>query len=236
MDGFGQTVFTLSSFQILLSRERLVCAIVGEKSVLTIKISDTKMVDTLKDATKEKKKCGACELKLFLAVAGGEWLLEKGPAAQALKNGVIHPDVKKIIDENKMMASWTIEDVLNESETTGKRAPIPKQVQVLVMLLGDVRKAKWRRLNTNYKSWIQSINNTQVTARPATCDELSEYLKHELAVSIPLNDRLFVMVTMLRDSTGELVGIISKLFEPVSSGVGLHDITASVVSPPIEPL
>ncbi|KAE8907508.1 hypothetical protein PF011_g19437 [Phytophthora fragariae] len=104
-----------------------------------VKIDDAEKVSTFKKAIKDKnpkelKDVDANKLQLFLAKKkDGEWLLEKSDAAQKLEGGETNPEVMKMIAENKMMSSWTIQETLDDFKMTGELAPSSKQVHVLVV-------------------------------------------------------------------------------------------------------
>ncbi|KAE8901966.1 hypothetical protein PF005_g28140 [Phytophthora fragariae] len=118
----------------------LQCAIVGKAGdTFEVKIDDAEKVSTFKEAIHKKKrdkiKGNAAELKLFLAkTKDGKWLLEKPDVGKKLEGGETTPEVNKMIAENKMMPSWTIQDVLADFKMTGDLAPSSKQIHVLVVL------------------------------------------------------------------------------------------------------
>ncbi|KAG2876288.1 hypothetical protein PC129_g24367 [Phytophthora cactorum] len=80
--------------------------------------------------------CEADKLQLFLAKKGDAWLPDDDPAALELEEGKTHQDLQKVIDGEKMKATWTIEDVLiaNKMTKRRKRAPKSKQIHVLVVV------------------------------------------------------------------------------------------------------
>ncbi|KAE9068654.1 hypothetical protein PF007_g27599, partial [Phytophthora fragariae] len=75
------------------------------------------------------------KLNLFLAkTEDGEWLLQMSDVGKKLEGGETTPEEKKMIAENKMMPSWTIQDVLADFKMTGELAPSSNQIHVLVVL------------------------------------------------------------------------------------------------------
>ncbi|KAE9044004.1 hypothetical protein PR001_g5550 [Phytophthora rubi] len=104
-----------------------------------VKVDDAEKVSTFKAAIQKKKpgkiKGDAAELKLFLAkTEDGKWLLEKSDIGEKLESGETTPEVKKMIAENKIRQSWTIQDMLADFKMTGDLAPSSKQIHVLVVL------------------------------------------------------------------------------------------------------
>ncbi|KAG3227547.1 hypothetical protein PC129_g1901 [Phytophthora cactorum] len=123
---------------------KLFCAIVGAAgNAFPVNIDESDTVGDLKIAIKEGnlddptlKNVAPKNLQLFLAKKGDAWLPDDDPAALELEEGKTHQDLQKVIDGEKMKATWTIEDVLiaNKMTKRRKRAPKSKQIHVLVVV------------------------------------------------------------------------------------------------------
>ncbi|KAG2966606.1 hypothetical protein PC120_g27073 [Phytophthora cactorum] len=116
----------------------LQCAIVGQAGgSFDVEIDDGAKVSKLKKKIKEEKmyQFPADELHLFLAKTEvGAWLRDVDPGVLELEEGRINPDVQTLIDGEKMRATWTIKDVLEEYHMP---TPQSRQVHVLVVVPGQ---------------------------------------------------------------------------------------------------
>ncbi|KAG2785211.1 hypothetical protein PC129_g11003 [Phytophthora cactorum] len=83
-------------------------------------------------------------------------------------------------------------------------------------------------------AWIKAIKDEQDTVLPSTCEDVKDHLQRALHVKIPVNDRLFQIMST-KNSTGELSSMLDKLFEPEPRET-LSDITAAVLREVIDPL
>ncbi|KAE9001146.1 hypothetical protein PR003_g15856 [Phytophthora rubi] len=93
---------------------------------LEVKIDDAEKVSTFKAAIQKtmRGKGDPDELKLFLAkTEDGKWLLEKSDIGKKLEGGGTTPEVNKMIAENEIRQSWTIQDMLADFKMTGDLAP-----------------------------------------------------------------------------------------------------------------
>ncbi|KAG6942026.1 hypothetical protein JG687_00019298 [Phytophthora cactorum] len=136
-----------------------------------------------------------------------------------------------------MKATWTIKDVLDANHLP---TPQSRQVHVLVVVpegasaSKNTRKRKRMEDEDAPDAWIKAIKDEQVTALPLTCEDLKEHLERALHVKVPVNDRLFQIMST-KNSTGELSSILDKLFEPEPRET-LSDITAGILGGVIDPL
>ncbi|KAI9992798.1 hypothetical protein PInf_014680 [Phytophthora infestans] len=153
----------------------LCCAIVGkEGGVFGVKIDKGVQVWELKDAIKAKnpndfKDVDAYKLQLFLAKKGDAWLPDDDPAAQDLDKGMIHQDVQALIDGEKMVATWTVEDCLIANKMTGQQyAPKSRQVHVLVVVPDEAGGA---------------VASVEPSAAPTTIHRHPERLKRWAAIN-----------------------------------------------------
>ncbi|KAE8901902.1 hypothetical protein PF005_g23080 [Phytophthora fragariae] len=119
---------------------KLFCALAGVLgNAFPVDIDAGQTVGDLKKAIKKEKrdtiKGEPDKLNLFLAkTEDGEWLLQMSDVGKKLEGGETTPEEKKMIAENKMMPSWTIQDVLADFKMTGELAPSSNQIHVLVVL------------------------------------------------------------------------------------------------------
>lgn len=118
----------------------LTCAVVNEVGdVLGVEMDDAQPMWKLRDAIADAiKYCGrANTLRLYVAkTESGQFLLETSDAAQQLEQGTRPPpaDISKMLESShKMMAAWTLDQVLSEFHMTGDNAPRSQQVHVLVV-------------------------------------------------------------------------------------------------------
>ncbi|KAG2958986.1 hypothetical protein PC119_g26851, partial [Phytophthora cactorum] len=167
----------------------------------------------------------------------GAWLQDDDPGVLELDEGRIHRDLQTLIDGDKMKATWTIKDVLDANHLP---TPQSRQVHVLVVVpegasaSKNTRKRKRMEDEDAPDAWIKAIKDEQVTALPLTCEDLKEHLERALHVKVPVNDRLFQIMST-KNSTGELSSILDKLFEPEPRET-LSDITAGILGGVIDPL
>ncbi|KAG2791829.1 hypothetical protein PC118_g23388 [Phytophthora cactorum] len=157
------------------------------------------------------------------------------PGVLELDKGRIHPDVQTLIDGEKMRATWTIKDVLEEYHMT---TPQSRQVHVLVVVpeVAPVleNKRKRKRMEDAPDAWIKAIKDEQIIVLPSTCEDLREHLQRALHVKVPLDDTLFLIVST-KNTTGELFSVLEKVFEP-EPREKLSHITAGILGGVIDPL
>ncbi|KAI9980317.1 hypothetical protein PInf_026446 [Phytophthora infestans] len=145
----------------------LCCAIVGKEGGVFGEWE-------LKDAIKVKKPnvfndVDADKLQLFLAKKGDAWLPDDDPAAQDLDTGIIRQDVQALIDGEKMVATWTVEDCLIANKMTGQQyAPKSRQVHVLVVVSDEAGGA---------------VASVEPSAAPTTIRRHPERLKRWAAIN-----------------------------------------------------
>ncbi|GMF38652.1 unnamed protein product [Phytophthora lilii] len=119
-------------------------------------------------------------------------------------------------------------------------APTKRTIHVLVVVPRGAptpeNKRKRKRVEDEDApdAWIKAIKDERVTALPSTCEVVKDHLQRALHVKIPVNDRLFQIMST-RNSTGELSSVLDKLFEPEPRET-ISDITAAVLREIIDPL
>ncbi|GMF65085.1 unnamed protein product [Phytophthora lilii] len=223
----------------------LCCAIVGKAGgVFGVKIDNGVQVWELQDAIKAKKPndfkdIDADKLQLFLAkTEGGAWLTDDDQAALDLEDGKVHEDIQALIDGEKMKATKTLQHWLFEKNKMPQ--PSTDQIHVLVVVPRGApapeNKRKRKRMEDEDApdAWINAIKDERVTALPSTCEVVKDHLQRALHVKIPVNDRLFQIMST-RNSTGEVSSVLDKLFEPEPRET-ISDITAAVLREIIDPL
>ncbi|KAL4118546.1 hypothetical protein PRIC2_010873 [Phytophthora ramorum] len=217
---------------------KLVCAIVGVAgSAFSVRVDESDSVGDLKKVIKgekpnDLKDIDADKLQLFLAkTEGGAWLDGAGAAAVALDERG-HPQGCVQMDPTL----W----IKNPKHFGDNFQPGEGQVHVLVVIPEGVsapeNKRKRKRMEDEDApdAWIKAIKDEQVTELPSTCEGLREHLQRPLHVKVPVNDRLFLIVST-KNTTGELSSILDKVFEPDPRETR-SDITAGILGSVIDPL
>eukprot|EP00644_Phytophthora_capsici_P005202 jgi/Phyca11/96357/e_gw1.1.1010.1 len=216
---------------------KLFCVFVGAQgSAFPVDIDASQFVGDLKYAIVEKKKedpnlksVTAKNLQLFQTKTenGDGWLSSDDGAVIAMRTGAIPEQVKKLL-----------KDEMDPAEQIGdkfRNAPTKKTIHVLVVVPPapeNERKRKRMEDEVAPDAWIKAIKDEPVTTLP-TCEGLKHHLLRALHVKIPINNRLFQIVSA-QNSTGELFTVLEKLFEPQPRNVS--DITGAVLRPIIDPL
>ncbi|TDH71653.1 hypothetical protein CCR75_007226 [Bremia lactucae] len=145
---------------------KLLCAIVGERSVFPVTIDETKSVVALKDVVKIKNsnkiKCDAAELELYLARKGNAWLSDSEPSAQQLIKGNVDDDIESMLDCKPLMSTRSIQRYLNENHLP---APQPRQIHVLVVvprqILSISRNSKTAKTVERYETLSKTLASQQ---------------------------------------------------------------------------
>ncbi|TDH71655.1 hypothetical protein CCR75_007227 [Bremia lactucae] len=154
----------------------LLCALVGERSIFSVTIDETKLVVALKDAIKIKNsnkiKCDAAELELYLARKGNAWLSDSEPSAQQLIKGNVDDDIKSMLNCKPLMSTRSIQDCLNENQML---APQPRQIHVLVVvprqILSISRNSETAKTVETYKTLSKTL------ARQEQVESLSKAIR-----------------------------------------------------------
>nr|KAH7501144.1 Crinkler effector protein 8 [Phytophthora ramorum] len=216
---------------------KLVCAIVGVAgSAFPVEIDADQLVGDLKKVIKgekpnDLKDIDADKLQVFLAKTDGAWLDGAGAAAVALDERG-HPQGCVQMDPTL----W----IKNPKHFGDNFQPGEGQVHVLLVVPEGVsapeNKRKRKRMEDEDApdAWIKAIKDEQVTELPSTCEGLREHLQRPLHVKVPVNDRLFLIVST-KNTTGELSSILDKVFEPDPRETR-SDITAGILGSVIDPL
>ncbi|KAI9991240.1 hypothetical protein PInf_018872 [Phytophthora infestans] len=217
----------------------LSCCVVGDGGVIPVKIDTSEVVGILKEVIADKLKYTGRpdKLQLFLAKAGGNaWLSSQSDDAKKLKKGEKTALIEALMKDDQELQA---EDSL-ELEVNNMPAPQSRQIHVLVVVPrvapAPENKRKRKRMEDEDApdAWIKAIKDEQVTELPSTCEDLSEHLQRPLHVKVPVNDRLFLLMST-KNTTGELSSILDKVFEPDPRET-LSDITAGILGSVIDPL
>ncbi|KAG7382885.1 hypothetical protein PHYPSEUDO_004284 [Phytophthora pseudosyringae] len=112
--------------------------------------------------------------------------------------------------------------------------PDEGEVHVLVVVPEGDNKKKRKRTEDPPDAWIKALKDEQVTVLPSTYDDLREHLQRALHTKVPINDRLFHIVSA-RNTTGEVSSILDKVFEPEPRET-LSDITVGTLRDVIDPI
>ncbi|ETO71770.1 serine/threonine protein kinase [Phytophthora nicotianae P1976] len=222
---------------------KLFCAIVGVAgSAFSVRVDDeSDSVDDLKKAIKAENSatitCDAKDLQLFLAKAeDNAWLSSLTEDVKELKKGKKTALVEALTHEDKELQGESgLKKVL-----AGMLPPSTDEIHVLVVVpdgsTAPEKKRKRKRMEDEDApdAWIKAIKDEQVTELPLTCEDLREHLQRPLHVKVPVNDRLFLIVST-KNTTGELSSILDKVFEPDPRKT-LSDITAGILGSVIDPL
>ncbi|KAL4116303.1 hypothetical protein PRIC2_013300 [Phytophthora ramorum] len=222
---------------------KLFCAIVGVAgSAFSVRVDESDSVDDLKKAIKgekpnDLKDIDADKLQLFLAkTEGGAWLTEE-EAMSGVDNttglkllGAARARLRRVGLSNKDVGG------VDEEEETEGRGPVNVLVVVPEGVSAPENKRKRKRMEDEDApdAWIKAIKDEQVIELPSTCEDLREHLQRPLHVKVPVNDRLFLIVST-KNTTGELSSILDKVFEPDPRET-LSDITAGILGSVIDPL
>ncbi|TDH71494.1 hypothetical protein CCR75_007229 [Bremia lactucae] len=145
---------------------KLLCVLVGEKSVFSLDIDGEELVADLKDAIKiensNKIKCDAAKLKLYLARKGNAWLSDSEPSAQQLIKGNVDDDIESMLNCKPLMPTWTIQDCLNENQMP---APQLRQIHLLVVvprqILSISRNSKTAKTVERYETLSKTLASQQ---------------------------------------------------------------------------